>query len=107
MKYVLIALGTILLFIGLSFAFGWTDVLFTKTVGKAQQNANREVFEQTQSFVEAKRQELVKYRLEYMQAKTAQDSTAIKTMLLQDFANFDVSKLEPDQREFLDRLKNN
>lgn len=107
MKYFLIGLISLIGLVALSFVFGWTDILFTKTVGKAQQNANREVFEQTQSYVEGKRQELTKYRLEYMQSKTAQDSNAIKMTILQDFANFDNTKLPPELKSFLESLQNN
>ena len=105
MKIAGIIILALLLMIGLSFAMGWTDVLYTKTVGKAQENARREVFEQTQSYVEGKRQELTKYRLEYMEAKDEQEKHALKVTILQSFANFDVTKLPPDLQTFLESLK--
>lgn len=105
--------GTIILmiigfFIGmatLTYAFGWFGVGYTKTVGKAQENANREVFEQTQSYVEGKRQELTKLRLEYEEDTLKTDKEALRRMILSDFANFDESKLPPDLDNFLQSLK--
>ena len=105
LKIVLLSLLALAIAIGLSFAFGWVGVGYTKTVGKAQENARREVFEQTQSYVEGKRQELTKYRLEYMEAKDEQEKHALKVTILQSFANFDVTKLPPDLQTFLESLK--
>ena len=62
LKIVGLSLLCLVVIIALKFAFGWVDVGYTKTVGKAQENARREVFEQSQSYVEGKRQELTKYR---------------------------------------------
>ena len=90
---VLLSLLGIVVIIALSFGFGWTGVFYTKTVGKAQQNANRTVFEQTQSYVEAKRQELVKLHHEWVQANEA-DKLPIEAMIRQSFANFDENKIE-------------
>ena len=52
-----IFLAILIVSIGLGYVFGWNDVFYTKTVGKAKQNAERTVFEETQSYVEGKRQE--------------------------------------------------
>lgn len=98
------ALGLVVM-VALSFGLGWTDVFYAKTVGKAREDARREVFEQTQSYVEAKRQELTKYRLEYMRADSS-DRQAIKMTIVQSFANFDKSKLDYDLRVFLDEMMN-
>lgn len=93
--------------IALSFGLGYTDVFYTKTVGKAQQNANREVFEQTQSYVEGKRQELIKLHHEWVQASD-EDKKPIEGLIRQSFANFDENKIvEPDLYDFLKRVKYN
>jgi len=56
----------VIIIMGLSLAFGWFDVGYTKTVGKAKQNAETEVFYETQAFVDAKNQEAAKLYREYM-----------------------------------------
>jgi len=77
-KWILfVVLGTAIM-IGIAFGLGYLGVGYTKTVGKAQQNANRTVFEQTQSYVEGKRQELVKFHYEWTQATTDIDKKQLK-----------------------------
>ena len=109
MKQVFAGIGIFILiivvFAGLSFGFGWFGVGYTRTVGKAQENANRTVFEQTQSYVEGKRQDISKYMLEYKKDTSRIDREAIKSTILDEFANFDESKLYPDQQQFLDELR--
>jgi len=105
----LILLGILLfvcLIIGLSYGFGWIGVHQTKTIKKAQEDANREVFENTQSYIEGKRQEAVKYRLEYLQAETETEKNAIRSTIRMSFANFDESKLNsPELEAFVETMK--
>jgi hypothetical protein len=77
--------------IGLSYAFGWIGVHQTKTIYKAKENAKREVFEQTQSYVEGKRQAALKYYQEYQKLDDDQKK-AMKSIIAHDFANFDEDK---------------
>ena len=96
-----IAFIVVIMLLGLS--FGWFDVFYTKTVGKAQQNANREVFEQSQSFIEGKRQELTKYHHEWVMDKDQTDKLAIESTIRSDFANFDENKIiDPELHQWLD-----
>ena len=99
-----------LIFIGLlalSLGLGYFNVFATKTVGKAQQNANREVFEQTQSYVEGKRQELIKYHHEWVKA-SKEDKESIQASIRLSFANFDDELIkDPDLYSFLKMVKNN
>jgi len=106
MKQVLAVVGIVVVLlavvIGLSFAFGWVGVGYTSTVGKAQQNAERKVFEQSQSYVEGKRQEVIKYRYEYLKTKDKDERAAIRATLRSSLANFDKSKLDYDLQSFID-----
>lgn len=97
-------IGIVVLFLALNLGFGWFDVFKTKTVGKAKQDAQREVFENTQSYVEGKRQEALKYRLEYMKADSS-DREAIRMVVVQGFANFDEEKLPIELRNFIHDMK--
>lgn len=98
-----IILGLILL-TGFAFGSGYLDVLYTKTVGKAKQDASREVFEESQSYVEGKRQEAVKMYREYRKAEP-EDRQSIKQMVALSFANFDESKLPLELRNFVTECK--
>ena len=105
MKVFLIGLGiTILLIgggIGLSYGMGWIGVHQIKTIGKAKKNAQREVFEESQSYVEGKRQEAQKLYKEYLQAETIEDKAVIEEIVSMSFANFDESKLNSKLRAFV------
>lgn len=102
---ILITIISIFLFIALYFGLGYLGIINTRTIGKAQQNARREVFEQTQSYVEGKRQELIKLYHEWNNANT-EDKLAIEVTIRLSFANFDETKIEqPELNEFLTRIK--
>lgn len=91
--------------IGLSYGFGWINVHQTKTIYKAKENAKREVFEQTQSYVESKRQSALKYYKEY-QSSDDSGKKALKNIIIQDFANFDEEKyLTGELKIFIKRCK--
>ena len=68
-------------------------------------NVHRQIFEQSQSYVEWLRQELGKYRLEYQRSENTGDKEAIATMLLNDFANVDRTTMNPLDRNFLESLE--
>ena len=95
-----------ILLCALDLGMGYFGVLRTKTVVKSQQNASREVFEQTQSYVEGKRQELVKLHHDW--AKSDSDGKKdIEATVRVSFANFDQSKIEdPEMCSFLHRIMN-
>jgi type II secretory pathway pseudopilin PulG len=106
-KVVLLVVLGIVLLIALDFGTGFLGAFRTSTVGKAQMNAQRTVFEQSQSYVEGKRQELTKYHHEWVNADKDSKLT-IEATIRQSFANFDESKLDdlPDLQRFLITVKN-
>jgi len=98
----------IVLMLGLTLGFGWFGVYQTKTVGKAQMNANREVFEQTQSYVEGKRQELSKLHREWIKSDN-DGKLAIESTVRFNFASFSEEKYlqdSPDLYNWLRDIKN-
>jgi predicted PurR-regulated permease PerM len=101
---IVISLLIISILIGLSYGFGWIGVHQTKTIGKEQENANREVFEQTQSYIEGKRQEALKFYQEYQKSNDEQKES-IKQMVSHSFANFDENRLNQPLRKFVHDCK--
>ena len=101
---VLIVISSIILVIGLSYGMGWYKVFYTKTVGKEQKNADREVYEETQSYVEGKRQEAAKYYREYNLSEE-DEKKAISEVVANSFANFDEDKLNPELKDFVKKCK--
>ena len=70
-----------------------------------QEEIRREIYEETQSYVEGKRQAASKYYREYQKSKSQDDKEAILVMVSIDFANFDESKLSPIIRKFVKLAK--
>ena len=101
-KGLYILLGIAALFI-MSFGIGYYNVFYTKTVGKAQQNAKREVYETSQSYVEGKRQEASKLYKEYLRAKDDESKEVIMNVVAHSFANFDESLLNDSELQLFIR----
>ena len=89
--------GLLVVFL-LSMAFSWGNVFMIKTVGVATQNAKTQVFEQSNSFTKAKRQEIIKYYKEWNQAETIEEKRAIESVLSMSLADFDEDKYINDPK---------
>ena len=85
----------------LSMLSSWGNVFMIKTVGVATQNAKTEVFEQSNSFTKAKRQEIIKYYKEWNEAETVQEKEAIKNILSMSLADFNEDKYIDDPKLLL------
>jgi hypothetical protein len=94
----------IILMLALTLGFGWFGVYQTKTVGKAQENARREVFEETQSYVEGKRQDLIKLHHEWKGCNDA-DKLALESTIRMQFSSFSEDKYLTDYPEIHDWLR--
>lgn len=64
----------------------------------------RDVYEQTPSYTEGKKQELLKYMLEYKRAKTENEKGAIKFTIQHEMSTVDTSKFDYDLQSFLNSL---
>lgn len=102
-------IGISLLSIVAIFALAWivqgNNFFMYKYFAPKYEDARREVFENTQSYVEGKKQDLIKYRLEYMKSKDPVEKSAIKMTIVQAFANFDENKLDGELKDFLHKMK--
>lgn len=99
MKVVVRIFAGLLIFGALYFGLGYLGVFGIKFWGVKNQNARREVFEQSQSFVEAKRQAITKYYDEFI-AADPESKAAIQSLVKAEFANFDIDKFMPQQKNW-------
>jgi hypothetical protein len=105
MRTTLIIIGLITGLFLLIFLVNEFSIFGTKFWGVRKENARREVFEQTQSYVEGKRQELIKLHHEWNKAD-ADSKLAIEATIRASFATFDESKIEqPELYSFLKTIK--
>jgi len=95
----------IIVFIALIVLVNEFEIAGLKFWGVRKENARREVFEQTQSYVEGKRQDLIKYHHEWVNASD-DDKIAIEFTIRQSFSQFNEDKYLADQPELLSFLKN-
>ena len=74
---------------GISLATGYGQAFWNKTAGKAIQNSERVVYEETNSFVKGKRQEAIKAYKEWLLTEDPQEKRAIEVTLSMSLADFD------------------
>ena len=111
MKEIFAYIGTIIGIFLAIFLLGWAiqgnGFFMYKFFAPRYEDVRRNVFENTQSYVEGSRQEILKYKLEYDRAKTQEEKTAIKFIIVQRFSNIDESKFAPEIRDFVKQMKYN
>lgn len=84
------------------FAIGNIELGFLSYFKPKRQNIEREVFKNTNSFVEGKIQELSNHYSEYLKSSEEKDKEAIKNVVSFKFSNFDIEKIESkDLQKFL------
>ena len=93
------AVIAVIFVIGL-FGLGWNKFFLPK-----QENIRRDVFEETQSYVHGKIQDLAKYKLEYDNAST-EEQDALRFIIVNRFAEFDETKIKAaGLRNFLTKIR--
>lgn len=106
MKKSLIGLLSLLVFVLFIFLINEFQIFGIKFWGTRMENAKREKFENTQAYVESKRQDLLNYYRQWKLAKDSVDKQAIEFVIRNQFANFDEDKIEqPELKEFLKKVK--
>ena len=105
MKFVALVIAGLILLIVLAFGLELVGLEWTKFFASKKEEIRREVFEQTKSFNEAKVQDLVKYRLQYIRAKEEIEKKAIASTIRHMFADYSVEKLDQELKQFLTKIK--
>lgn len=98
------AIGALVLFVAVGFGLTWSGIEWFRFFEPKREDARREVFEHTRSYVQAKVQELSKYRHEYKLAKDDDDKKAIASTIRHRFADFPREKLPPELQQFLKEI---
>ena len=98
----LIALVVIIL--GLSWVFTGNDFFLYKYFAPKKAEVERQVFENTPSYVRGNIQELEKQHLDYIKATPAQQA-AMKPVILQEAAGINQDQLPPDLKSWISQLK--
>ena len=82
--------------VGLTVLCGIGGVVYTKTIGKAQKNAEREVFKESVAYTESAASFLAKEYKEYSDAKSNADKNAITEYVIMRYPNLNTDSIDND-----------
>lgn len=98
MKDVMLFVGSVVLVlvlaVGLLFGLSAIGLVHMQVFGPRFQAVEREIYEQTPSYVQGKEQALAELRLEYNKAKDAGEKSNIRSMIVNEAATVDLNLLK-------------
>lgn len=94
----------LIILIGLGWLFAGNSLLMYKVFAPAQEQARREVFEQSKAFNQGMIQELQNMQLEYIKA-SPEHKPALAAIILHRVADYDMDKMPANLRSFVAKLK--
>ena len=90
---------------GIGFLATGGDLFIYKFWAPKRANAERQVFVNTNSYIQGKTDYLSRLRLEYSTSKDSDEKAALKNLIITEASNVDNSKLPPDLAGFIASLK--
>ncbi|MGN6639345.1 MAG: hypothetical protein ACTHJ8_10575 [Mucilaginibacter sp.] len=105
MKTTLSIIGGLFALIILGWVLQANDYINFKFWAPKYEDARRNIFENTQSYVQGKIQDLSNYKLQYDKDTSMSDKEAIKSVIQSQFANFDISKCPDGLKPFLQECR--
>lgn len=97
--------GLVLLIV-LAFALNLGGLEWSRFFGPRREAVRRDVFKQTRSYNEGKEQELIRYRRQYLLAKSDEDKAVLASTIRLTFADYDETLLDSmELRTFLEQIK--
>lgn len=103
MKKVFYVIASLVTMLALVFGLNYFGLVSFRFFAPKYENAKREVFENTQSFVEGKRQSLTKHYNEWRKSNDDAKS-AIRMVVMQEFANFDTKQFTDTQLDWYNQM---
>ncbi len=94
----------IVLILALSWIIQGNEFFLYKVFAPKQEQARRETFEQSKAYNDGMVQELQAMQFEYAKADQAHKD-ALGSVILHKVANYDLEKLPPDLKQFVQTLK--
>jgi hypothetical protein len=100
------SIGVFVLVVVVIFATSAIGIGYYKIFAPMKKNIEREVFEETKSFVHGKIQDLANYYEEYNQKDDPGEREAIRQIVITQFSQFDTDKIKNDAlKQFLVRMR--
>ena len=99
-------IGMLIIIMITTISLGIFDLEWSKFYKPRKENIRRNVFENTQSYVHGKSQELAKYYEEYRKSDNEEDKSAISSMVIMKFSDFNTLQLNsPKLKQFLTSIR--
>lgn len=105
MKIALSIIGGIIGMVLLVFLLSYAGLIQYQFFAPKYENARRNVFENTQSYVQGKIEDLSNYKLQYDQAKDNDSKQAIESVIRSQFANFNIDQCPNELKAFLTSMR--
>ncbi len=105
MKTFLIIVGIIVSLLLIDFLGNYYSLFSFGFFAPKMENVRRNVFEHTQSYVQGKVQDLSNYKLQMDTTKDEGKKAALRFVIRQQFANFDINNCPEDLRPFLQQVR--
>ena len=103
-----IGIRILVIIVLLTIVGGAGGVIYTKTIGKAQKNAEREVFKESVAYTEQAASFLAKSYKEYNDAETKADKKTIMEYVIMRYPNLDADSIDNDKlKQFYIKCLNN
>lgn len=103
-----IGIRILVIIVLLTIVGGAGGVIYTKTIGKAQKNAEREVFKESVAYTEQAASFLAKSYKEYNDAETKADKKTIMEYVIMRYPNLDTDSIDNDKlKQFYIKCLNN
>jgi hypothetical protein len=90
---------------GVGFLTTGGDLAIYRFWAPKRANAERQVFINTNSYIQGKTDYLSRLRLEYQTSKDPDQKAALRTLIITEASNVDNDKLPPDLAAFIQTLK--
>jgi hypothetical protein len=104
LKVVGIGFLVIVVLLGMTWVFQGNDFFMYKFFGLKYENTRREIFEQSKAYNQGMQQDIQSMQFNYAQANKEQKE-ALADIILHRVADYDLYKLQPDTRAFVEQLK--
>jgi len=88
----------------MAWAIQGNDFFLYKVFAPAQEQVRRETFEQSKAYNQSVAQDISSFQQQYIQATDSQKD-ALASLIIHRYADYDLSKLQPDQRSFIEKLR--
>lgn len=98
--YIVASLFGLAALLSLAFGLTWLGIEWRGFFGPRRAAVERRIFEETRSYQHGMRQDLVRYRMEYLLADTQDEKDAIASTVRMRFAEFDTTTLSPELQAF-------